>query len=150
MSKEVQEKLLEYRKSKKLERPDVTTKRQQTTSGLTTAGLLFGFLQPIETHILRPVRPIFQNWLRSSDVDIRKLETWLGLMLAFILGWIFKNIGLLLPYSISISVYAIWRFGFSQRRSGEVSAYNVFNKNFERLQGEFTAEKFEKQMRRGI
>ena len=39
--------------------------------------------------------------------------------------------------------------GFSERKKSKKSAYSVFNDNCERLQGTFTAEQFDAQLRHG-
>ncbi len=39
--------------------------------------------------------------------------------------------------------------GGKKRKAGTLSAYSVFNKNFEVIDGTFTAEQFEKELRRG-
>lgn len=155
-------KLQEYRNSVKLEsHKHIEIKSQQCHSYSDKRGdhrlsqpslittLLFGFLQPIETYIFKPLRPIFISFLESSNVDPRSLQNTLIWCLLLLLTVIFKNIGLMLPFLLVVSVYLIWAFGFSARKSGEVSAYNVFNKNFETIQGTFNAEKLEKSMRRG-
>ena len=49
--------------------------------------------------------------------------------------------------SLFYLIYANMRSG--PKEEGQLSAYSVFNPNFERLEGTFTAEQFEKELRHG-
>lgn len=43
-------------------------------------------------------------------------------------------------------VFSLWG---SKRKESELSAYSVFNKNFEKIEGTLTAEQFEREIRHG-
>ena len=53
-------------------------------------------------------------------------------------------------YLIGSFFYLIYATLSTERREpGKLSAYSVFNPNFEKLDGQFTAEQFEKELRYG-
>ena len=71
-------------------------------------------------------------------------------VLWFILWGLFIELGFGAVYfilSISVILYKNMRSG--SRASSEPSAYSVFNPNCERIDGTFTAEQFEKELRFG-
>ena len=71
-------------------------------------------------------------------------------VLWFILWGLFIELGFGAVYfilSISVILYKNMRSG--SRESSELSAYSVFNPNCERIDGTFTAEQFEKELRFG-
>ena len=71
-------------------------------------------------------------------------------VLWFILWGLFIELGFGAVYfilSISVILYMNMRSG--SRASSEPSAYSVFNPNCERIDGTFTAEQFEKELRFG-
>ena len=71
-------------------------------------------------------------------------------MLWFVLWGLFLELGFGAVYfivSISVILYRNMRSG--TRTSNEPSAYSVFNPNCERIDGTFTAEQFEKELRFG-
>lgn len=79
------------------------------------------------------------NW----QIIFIKLMLWLTLFVIFIrleFGAIYFIISLL---------YLMWRSLGARRRRNELSAYSVFNPNFEKIQGTFSAEDYDKQLRRG-
>jgi hypothetical protein len=83
----------------------------------------------------------FTNW----KIIVIKLLLWLTLLLIFIrleFGSIYFIVSLL---------YLIWSSLGSRRRRqrDQLSAYSVFNPNFEKLQGTFSAEDYDRQLRRG-
>lgn len=52
-------------------------------------------------------------------------------------------------YFIISLLYLIWTSMNSRRRRNQLSAYSVFNKNFEKIQGTFSGEDYDRQLRRG-
>lgn len=54
-------------------------------------------------------------------------------------------------YFIISLLYVIWTSMSShrRRRTHQLSAYSVFNKNFEKIQGTFSGEDYDRQLRRG-
>lgn len=81
--------------------------------------------------------------VRWSVVAIKSL-LWLTLFVIFVrleFGAIFFILSLF---------YFIWKNLSSRRRPAhELSAYSVFNRNFEKLQGTFSAEDYDRQLRHG-
>lgn len=49
-------------------------------------------------------------------------------------------------FVVSLTLILYYSMKHNQRKDDEPSAYSVFNKNFEKLEGTFTAEQFENQM----
>ncbi|XP_074656637.1 SAYSvFN domain-containing protein 1-like isoform X2 [Tubulanus polymorphus] len=75
---------------------------------------------------------------------ILKTLLWLMLWLLFI------SLEFGAVYFVVSSLFVIYRTMRTKPRSpGELSAYSVFNPNCERLEGTFTAEQFEKELRYG-
>ncbi|CAF3912043.1 unnamed protein product [Rotaria sp. Silwood1] len=52
-------------------------------------------------------------------------------------------------YFIISLLYLMWSSLGSRRRRNQLSAYSVFNPNFEKIQGTFSAEDYDRQLRRG-
>ena len=74
---------------------------------------------------------------------ILKIALWFSLWMFFIkieFGAVFFAISLIIVLYFSMN---------NSRNKDELSAYSVFNENFERLDGTFTAEQFDKSLRKG-
>ena len=74
---------------------------------------------------------------------ILKVAFWFSLWMFFIkieFGAVFFAVSLILILYFSMT---------NSRDKNDLSAYSVFNENFERLDGTFTAEQFDKSLRRG-
>ena len=74
---------------------------------------------------------------------VLKIALWFSLWMFFIkieFGAVFFAVSLILVLYFSMN---------NSRNKNELSAYSVFNENFERLDGTFTAEQFDKSLRRG-
>lgn len=79
------------------------------------------------------------NW----KILVIKFLIWLTLFVIFIrleFGAIYFIISLL---------YFMWSSLDSRRRRNQLSAYSVFNPNFEKIQGTFSAEDYDRQLRHG-
>jgi len=80
------------------------------------------------------------NW----QIIVIKFLVWLTLFVIFIrleFGAVYFIISLL---------YIIWSsLSSHRRRRDQLSAYSVFNPNFEKLQGTFSAEDYDRQLRHG-
>jgi hypothetical protein len=86
--------------------------------------------------------PMKSSW----QIVLIKFLMWLTLYVIFI------RIEFDIIYLIVSLFYLIWStLGSSRRRRHhhELSAYSVFNPNFEKLQGTFSAEDYDRQLRRG-
>ena len=84
----------------------------------------------------------FFNKLHGIN-GILKIALWFSLWMFFIkieFGAVFFAISLILVLYFSMN---------NSRNKNELSAYSVFNKNFERIDGTFTAEQFDKSLRKG-
>lgn len=76
--------------------------------------------------------------------------TFLKVILWFILWGLFIELEFGAVYFVISSLYIIYantRTG--PKADGSLSAYSVFNPNYERLEGTFTSEQFEKELRYG-
>lgn len=92
------------------------------------------------------------NFLQKSNINPNQFELALKTLAAIILGLILHHkFGLLPPYLLFLFCYGIYKIGFTKtrRKSGQRSAYSVFNPGCEKIQGEFSGETIDKQMRRG-
>jgi len=85
-----------------------------------------------------------QNQQHPYMCFVVKLVTWLLLWAWFISG------GFGAVFLILSLICFVWvNTGTRPRQPGELSAYSVFNRNCERIDGTFTAEQFEDQLRHG-
>ncbi|CAD5122953.1 DgyrCDS11346 [Dimorphilus gyrociliatus] len=78
----------------------------------------------------------------SKALIALKVGLWLvlfGLFVELEFGFVF----------VVISIFFIIFINLGSRKRGEKSAYSVFNENCERLDGTFTAEQFERELRHG-
>ncbi|CAF0872021.1 unnamed protein product [Rotaria sp. Silwood1] len=104
---------------------------------------IFSFLRR-KTSERKPQEEIEQEESISSwQIILLKFFVWLTLFLIFIrleFGAIYFIISLL---------YLMWSSLGSRRRRNQLSAYSVFNPNFEKIQGTFSAEDYDRQLRRG-
>ena len=107
-------------------------------------------LDPLSNFLIGTV---LREKLNYSEKDLDLITKILEILTIILIGFLAKIYHLLPPYLVILAVLLIWKFGFSdeaKKRKGKLSAYSVFNPNFERIQGEFNAEKFEGQMRSGM
>ena len=75
---------------------------------------------------------------------ILKVAFWFSLWMFFIkieFGAVF--------FALSLIVILYYSMSYDSRGKDEMSAYSVFNKDFKRLDGTFTAEQFDKSLRKG-
>jgi len=79
------------------------------------------------------------NW----EIIVIKFLLWLTLLIIFIR----LEFGAI--YFIISVLYLMWSTMDSRRRRNELSAYSVFNPNFEKIQGTFSAEDYDRQLRGG-
>ncbi|XP_071833014.1 SAYSvFN domain-containing protein 1-like [Apostichopus japonicus] len=98
-----------------------------------------------EGHKVHPEMDCLNADQSYFSVDrLLKLLLWLCLLGAFVflgLGGVF--------ILVSIFVVIYLSMGSKKREKGELSAYSVFNPNCERLQGQLTAEQFERELKYG-
>ena len=81
--------------------------------------------------------------INSWQIILLKLFVWLTLFLIFIR----LEFGAI--YFIISVLYLMWSSLDSRRRRNQLSAYSVFNPNFEKIQGTFSAEDYDRQLRHG-
>ncbi len=79
------------------------------------------------------------NW----QIIIIKFFLWLTLFVIFI------RIEFGAVYFVVSLLYIMWYSLNRRRRRNELSAYSVFNPNFEKIQGTFSGEDYDRQLRRG-
>jgi hypothetical protein len=82
---------------------------------------------------------IVTNW----QIIMIKLLLWLTLLIIFI------RLEFGIVYFIISLLYLMWSTMDSRRRRNELSAYSVFNPNCEKIQGTFSAEDYDRQLRGG-
>lgn len=90
----------------------------------------------------------------AVETDNRKSSWWLTglkILLWFLLWGFFIEVEFGLAYFVSSGlVFVVLSLrGGRKRKPGELSAYSVFNKNFEAIEGTLSAEQFEKELRYG-
>jgi hypothetical protein len=79
------------------------------------------------------------NW----QIIVIKFLLWLTLLIIFI------RLEFGIVYFIISLLYLMWSTMDSRRRRNELSAYSVFNPNCEKIQGTFSAEDYDRQLRGG-
>lgn len=100
---------------------------------------LFTSSSTIESNNVEESEESSMNW----KIIILKFFIWLTLLVIFIrleFGVIYFIISLL---------YLMWSSLDSRRRRNHLSAYSVFNPNCEKIQGTFSGEDYDRQLRRG-
>lgn len=95
-------------------------------------------------------REEIQMPLTQGEKLFKTVSLILKILLWVILWALFVEIGFGAVFFIVSSLIIIYRTMKSGSRDhSQLSAYSVFNPNFERLEGTFTAEQFEKELRYG-
>ena len=79
----------------------------------------------------------------SRQVRLMKTLVWLTLLVIFV------RLEFALIYLILSLLYLIWSNLGSGRRRDQLSAYSVFNPNLEKIQGTFSGEDYDRQLRHG-
>ena len=82
-------------------------------------------------------------WEKYHGETILKFSLWVCL-----LGF-FVQVGFGAVYFVISLFYLMYTSMTSRSKKGAPSAYSVFNEDFERIDGTFTAEQFERQLRHG-
>ena len=138
---------IESKSDKTASRSSSSSSKNQTNVHWKSLQLI---LQPLSNFLIGTV---LKEKLNYSEKDLDLITKILEILTIILIGFLAKIYHLLPPYLVILAVLLIWKFGFSdeaKKRKGKLSAYSVFNPNFERIQGEFNAEKFEGQMRSGM
>ncbi len=143
-SNSVREKLADYRQSKAKEKPSQPHKEEEAVSTPITTSASTDSEDPIEAH---------NEVNGTSTSDSRgtgPLGTALKLGLWFLLWGISIECGFGVVYVIlsGLVLMAYSLYG-SRRPRHEPSAYSVFNKDCESIDGTLTAEQFERELRYG-
>lgn len=89
----------------------------------------------------------------NNDDEPSPITNWKIIFLKFLI-WltlfvIFIRLEFGIIYFIISLLYFIWNSLDSRRRRNGLSAYSVFNPNFEKIQGTFSGEDYDRQLRRG-
>ena len=92
-------------------------------------------------NFIRHDNSIFTNTL------FLRIILWFALLVFFIL---IEFAAVFIVFTLFYIMYVNMRSGGESKKPGELSAYSVFNPNCERLDGTFTAEQFEKELRYGL
>ncbi|CAF0831831.1 unnamed protein product [Rotaria sordida] len=90
---------------------------------------------------------------KEEEAEEQSISSWKIILLKFfiwlILLLIFIRLEFGVIYFIISLLYLMWSNLGSRRRRNQLSAYSVFNPNFEKIQGTFSAEDYDRQLRRG-
>ncbi|CAF1444710.1 unnamed protein product [Adineta steineri] len=136
-------KLAEFRKSHAQKQPSINWR---TTVSRLTSIFSNSAKQSFETNVKKDEDESEEsvsviNW----QIILIKFFVWLTLFIIFI------RIEFGAVYFIISLLYIIWSsLSAHRRRSNELSAYSVFNPNCEKIQGTFSAEDYDQQLRRGV
>ncbi|XP_052769702.1 SAYSvFN domain-containing protein 1-like [Mya arenaria] len=160
----MEEQLAEYRRSKKIsqeslfsrvfKRTDSAKQKIQTSSETDPTPSIVSSQVPKRSHkeSISANGPSSNSILASSYPSSRQEYILLGLKtLLWLLLWkYFISIEFGAVFFIISCSYLMYRnTGTGPRVSNKLSAYSVFNPNQERIDGTFTAEQFEKELRHG-
>jgi hypothetical protein len=91
------------------------------------------------------------DW-RDRVVGGWRMATWVKLLVCVLLLAVAVELAVVPIYIIGLVFFAMYETteaNAHKRRPGQKSAYSVFNKNFEKLQGTFDAEQIDAQYRTG-
>ncbi|XP_022091260.1 SAYSvFN domain-containing protein 1-like [Acanthaster planci] len=96
-------------------------------------------------------RNYFLRFLAQDDSILTNL-TFLKVLLWIVLFVLFLHLEFAAVFVVASFLYIIYStLGTSRRRApGELSAYSVFNPNFEQIEGTLTAAQFERELKYGI
>lgn len=89
-----------------------------------------------------------------NESDIPTTSSWTLFILKLILWCILQVLFIELQFGVVFFVcsclfFMVYSMIGSRRDPNQLSAYSIFNKNFERIEGTLTAEQFEKEIRHG-
>lgn len=92
------------------------------------------------------------EWIKTSSIA-DNLDRWI-LVLKIILWLILWKLFILIEFGtvyfiLSLFYWVYFSMSYGSRKDGEPSAYSVFNKDFETIDGTFTAEQFERELKYG-
>jgi len=140
--------LEKYRKEKKKELHKVNNERIATIKTKKSSSLI-NLMQRWQQHLLS-TKIFIALSVKLSNIPFLGWPLLLWTVLWLILFGLAVELEFGIVYCI-VSTFVFLYVGTStkKRKSTEKSAYSVFNDNCERLQGTFTAEDFDKQLRRG-
>lgn len=100
-----------------------------------------------------PVEQKFNEEIEEENEEKKSINNWQIILLKFFvwltLYLIFIRLEFGAIYFIISLLYIMWSTLGSHRRRDQLSAYSVFNPNFEKIQGTFTAEDYDRQLRHG-
>jgi hypothetical protein len=89
------------------------------------------------------------RWLTSIAMRL-SLWAWLALAMWLAAFIATRRIGLEGPFLVASATWLVYRFGFSDRKAEEESAYTVFNHGHRALPGQLRGEEVERQMVGGL
>jgi len=140
----VRERLSDYREKKRSVENEGQLGRVKIQSSETTASI---------SECVKKDEVIDDSEVKESTKDFRLywLKKFLKASVWLLLWGFFVSIEFGLVYFVCSCLFFIVLSmrGGKKRKSGALSAYSVFNKNFEVIDGTFTAEQFERELRHG-
>ena len=146
----IRERLVEYRDQKRKERPPLEPKERENVKEDDTPDRAVEKInnQPTEEH--QTNSPTSEKTSRPKRSGTNWIVFSLKCLLWCLLQWFFVEIEFGIAFFIASCLYFIYAsLVGSRRKPSELSAYSVFNKNFERIEGTLTAEQFEREIRHG-
>lgn len=138
----VREKLAQYRESKAKERPSQPEKQDDPTNSVVC--------DSTEAETTSEMTSVSSTNFTTDENEPRPLATALKLGLWFLLWGVSIELGMGVVYVVVSGLFLmIYSLYGSRRRSHEPSAYSVFNKDCENIDGTLTAAQFEQELRYG-
>ena len=155
----VQEQLKAYRRAKADNHSEEISKRESSSSDIETATNLnsdsdrSGSAKENTTkHVKTEVKTgssLSTNTLNDSESSSWWLFALKALLWVLLFGF-FVQIEFGMVFLVSSGLYLMYAsMRGSRRKPSEMSAYSVFNKNFEKIDGTLSAEQFEREIRYG-
>jgi len=147
----MERKLQEFRQKQATSKPTQSSQsciRPLQTNVKNTSPLI-KLLKKLENYVVNSRLFLYAaNFLSNlpiiGNVFILKIFLWLILLGLAI------EVEFAMVYCVASAILVVYLTTSTRKRSrNEMSAYSVFNENCERIQGTFTAEQFEKQLRSG-
>jgi len=149
----MEKELERFRKHKKSEQRKQELKEKISTYWTRFQQKLMSYLLPDKDEITQPNEGEREN-NETTSVNRKTSYTKVDYLILSlqIIAWFVLYIGFLkiefgaVYFCTSLLFIIYWNTGTSKKRKGEVSAYSVFNKDFEAIQGTLKSEHLENQL----
>ena len=147
---QVQERLAKYRSEKKTK--IIQSNPDEPITELSSQVSTFTKENDNTNEEVRETIP--QQSLQKDNLTVQASSSWSMFALKCILWLLLLGFFIEIEFGIAFFMVSCPYFIYaslrgSRRKPSELSAYSVFNKNFERIEGTLTAEQFEREIRLG-